>query len=557
MRSLAPVSLKNYETKVFICGWTIEIEERESQFRFNVLLDSSFPFSPIRVALPDDSKYLQWPHVEDHGVLCLPETWVPAEDLESAIKTSLIDAIDLVKNCRSDAFIAAESKKEFISYWNRGRDVSAGRLRSLLDADNGDHRFISLWRGKKYIVVGENDKQISQWLDHSGIDSSGPYEQAVYLSLNEGPGLPLPQAPKQFLDILGHSAPGANSLLSRLSPFESNTFVLGAPGGAGKGLFGGYLRKVNQRGFRKGRRPPLKIISATWKRWSTFSRISVDRYDPGWVHGRGVSVDQNKLFDSHVVVLGCGSLGSHVAVRLAQLGIGSLTLIDPEDLAASNVGRHALGIENVGYNKADKLALHLQRRFPHLRSIRPLHERWEEVADEPSSALYSADLIISCIGEWSSEANLSAWHRKTFSDIPVIYGWLGSEGATSHAVLVRSDGPSLRCLLAEDGNLKVAEATFQNTNLIQTEPACGTQFQPYGPLDVGHAELLVSRLCVDAIRGMINAPVHRVQACSTPDLIELGGVWSKEHLEMRPEGYQGPIQFDRTFQSCGTCGQCR
>ncbi len=52
---------------------------------------------------------------------------------------------------------------------------------------------------------------------------------------------------------------------------------------------------------------------------------------------------EHAVFSSlHIAVVGGGSLGSEIINILARTGVGSLTLVDPEDFAEENVGRHVL-----------------------------------------------------------------------------------------------------------------------------------------------------------------------------------------------------------------------
>lgn len=64
--------------------------------------------------------------------------------------------------------------------------------------------------------------------------------------------------------------------------------------------------------------------------------------------------DQQQRFrDAHVVILGMGGTGSWIALLLAQLGIGHLTLVDDDPVNISNLTRQALYTErDVGRNKA-------------------------------------------------------------------------------------------------------------------------------------------------------------------------------------------------------------
>lgn len=48
---------------------------------------------------------------------------------------------------------------------------------------------------------------------------------------------------------------------------------------------------------------------------------------------------QKKLKDTHVVVIGVGGVGSHIAQQLAHLGVGKLTIIDKDGLEDTNLNR--------------------------------------------------------------------------------------------------------------------------------------------------------------------------------------------------------------------------
>ncbi|WP_035246201.1 HesA/MoeB/ThiF family protein [Desulfogranum mediterraneum] len=69
---------------------------------------------------------------------------------------------------------------------------------------------------------------------------------------------------------------------------------------------------------------------------------------------------QRLLATSHVAVVGCGGLGGFVAEELARIGIGRLTLFDPDRFSPSNCNRqlNALG-STLGENKARVAAARL------------------------------------------------------------------------------------------------------------------------------------------------------------------------------------------------------
>ena len=74
--------------------------------------------------------------------------------------------------------------------------------------------------------------------------------------------------------------------------------------------------------------------------------------------------DVGLLSEASVLVAGCGSGGSQVALQLAMSGIRNFFLLDKEELEVENVIRHACGLRYVGQDKIDALADVLLDRNP-------------------------------------------------------------------------------------------------------------------------------------------------------------------------------------------------
>ena len=74
---------------------------------------------------------------------------------------------------------------------------------------------------------------------------------------------------------------------------------------------------------------------------------------------------QQKMQDAKVLVIGCGGLGSPIAVYLASSGIGELHLVDFDTVAISNLHRQVMfTLEDVGKYKAEVLTSFIQKRAP-------------------------------------------------------------------------------------------------------------------------------------------------------------------------------------------------
>lgn len=74
---------------------------------------------------------------------------------------------------------------------------------------------------------------------------------------------------------------------------------------------------------------------------------------------------QKLLQSAKVLVIGCGGLGSPVAVYLASSGIGSIHLVDFDVVSASNLHRQVFySMDDIGKYKAEILCKFLQQRAP-------------------------------------------------------------------------------------------------------------------------------------------------------------------------------------------------
>src|SRR5688572_11153576 len=89
---------------------------------------------------------------------------------------------------------------------------------------------------------------------------------------------------------------------------------------------------------------------------------------------------------SSVLLIGGGALGGMVADLLVRGGLRHLTILDNDDLEAGNLGRHVLGMDNLGKGKAHALARKLNLSSPHA-NVESIHcvfpPRNEEEHPEP------------------------------------------------------------------------------------------------------------------------------------------------------------------------------
>lgn len=85
-------------------------------------------------------------------------------------------------------------------------------------------------------------------------------------------------------------------------------------------------------------------------------------YDAIYAEPYGIRLNPayERLKGSKVAIVGCGSVGSKVAVQLARSGVGSFVLVDGDVLSAGNLVRNELDWRSVGVHKAPALGARLK-----------------------------------------------------------------------------------------------------------------------------------------------------------------------------------------------------
>ncbi len=135
-------------------------------------------------------------------------------------------------------------------------------------------------------------------------------------------------------------------------------------------------------------------------------------------------VEQQRLHNATVAVIGCGGLGGFVIEELARLGVGRMLLCDPDTFSPSNRNRQLLALaETIGQSKARVAARRIRSIHPRLRAV-PLNGRFEE----HETALFTdAEAVVDCLDSLAARrrlATLCANHR-----LPLIHGavtgWYG------------------------------------------------------------------------------------------------------------------------------------
>ncbi|MCH9781721.1 HesA/MoeB/ThiF family protein [Methylophilaceae bacterium] len=114
---------------------------------------------------------------------------------------------------------------------------------------------------------------------------------------------------------------------------------------------------------------------------------------------------QEKLLNSHALIVGAGGLGSPVAIYLASSGVGTLTVCDFDDVDLSNLQRQILHSEStIGINKAVS-AKHFLNKVNLEINVIPVEGKLD-IASMKKIAI-NADVIIDCSDNFTTRYALN------------------------------------------------------------------------------------------------------------------------------------------------------
>src|SRR5216684_4252859 len=167
---------------------------------------------------------------------------------------------------------------------------------------------------------------------------------------------------------------------------------------------------------------------------------------------------EHAVFSSlHIAVVGGGSLGSEIINILARTGVGSLTLVDPEDFAEENVGRHVLTGDSVGKSKVEELSRHVARINPDCR-VTALKERFD------ASLLSSRpDLIVSTADSFQASSLVNSYALR--ENIPAVFGGVWGEASVAEIVyVIPGKTPCYECYGAFRRNVEIPHDTRRYTD---------------------------------------------------------------------------------------------
>jgi|TARA_B110000116_G_scaffold221262_1_gene199707 adenylyltransferase/sulfurtransferase len=99
-----------------------------------------------------------------------------------------------------------------------------------------------------------------------------------------------------------------------------------------------------------------------------FTRKQIDRYSRQVILKKIGVIGQKKLFNSSVLIVGAGGLGSPIAIYLTALGIGKIGVIDKDKVEISNLTRQIIfSNDDIKKNKSTASVNNLKKINPDVK----------------------------------------------------------------------------------------------------------------------------------------------------------------------------------------------
>ena len=166
---------------------------------------------------------------------------------------------------------------------------------------------------------------------------------------------------------------------------------------------------------------------------------------------------QEKLAQSHALIVGAGGLGSPVALYLGAGGVGRLTICDFDNVDLTNLQRQVIHTtQAVGTNKAVSAQQTLRAINPEITVV-PIPRKSTE--DEFAALAREADVVIDCSDNFRTRYALNSICVRLKK--PLVSGAaIGFEGQVTVFDMRHDDSPCYHCLFPDmgaDGEMRCAE----------------------------------------------------------------------------------------------------
>lgn len=490
-------------------GWRLRWRGREIEIQ----VDADFPLSVARVYLVGYSRAQAEPHVDHDGKLCLATRAVPGDRIR-AVQAALADAFRLLSENEARQH-DDDFREDFGLYWLSW----ATRRDACVEVMPGAQGAGKTTLGRA-VILNRRALVFQSKADASKVCSNligqvpKSFKETPVISIDPLPAPDrYPETAEELWDLVEARSHDGIDLLKRLissTPKEALVVLAGKAPSGREHYAALWLQRPLDRSGRPQKRRSLRYgieksdapARSMFKRFK-LERIATQRMD--LASSRLPEGVQRQIANAKVIVAGCGALGAGVARMLAHAGVEHMWLVDPEVLGWENIRRHVLGAPHVGGGKAKFLANNIRTGLPMIGFVEGYVSTFATFAREHPEAVNQANLIVCCTGDWAADLSVEHALAQPGNESQAVFGWMEPHALATHAVLIGRSGARFADGFDEQGQFRLPVVSGGKP----PPPECGGASTPFGAVELAHAQALVAKLAIDALRGLVAAPLWR------------------------------------------------
>lgn len=208
-------------------------------------------------------------------------------------------------------------------------------------------------------------------------------------------------------------------------------------------------------------------------------------------------LESSVMLDKTAVLIGCGSVGSFVAMELARSGVGRFVLIDTDTLEVHNICRHQCGFDDLGRYKVDAVRDKIWNINP-LAEVVTFRAPVERVPYDQLAPYLGRNTVI--VGGGDNRASADAGCKlacKTDSSFVATCCW---NRAFAGEVFYWQSGHGLSCYECALGGLIDADRPDAHSHYFgDDEDATKTSFEPGVAIDIDFVTVIALKLILDLL----------------------------------------------------------
>lgn len=476
----------------------VDIDVNNEVLEFNLIakfIDFPLYIPKIYIASQDLKKVYGIPHINKHGFICTFENsntqtnmFMPFEILDHCLRK----AKNIIKS-GLEGINKPDYEVEFNAYWN---DYSENKIAvlSTLDHSINNPKDIKLYKltnkfsGYDYVLTSE-DSDSNQLI--TKIKSLGNFKEykAFYVGVIAGNEPLFLNKNYSTIDLIKKNNPKIIPLLIEYVNSTNNPIIIFSKNINNNNVYLGwqYLTLKKKNIFCPSELSNFEILSIPFYIYNSqlsVTRIIPDVYTRERLQSR--SSGEQTIKDLSIGMIGLGSIGSNLIPFLKNININQFTFVDPDNLGIENLGRHLLGINYRGINKALAIKDYLELQNLYYK-IQVSTKSITDIIAYDNDFLSLCDFLFVCIGHTNTECFIDMALKNGLIKQPIFFIWVEPYLAGGHCVYITSNTKTNFKDLFEKSYYKnniISKEEYKKKNFSKQESGCQTSFVPYSGLNV-------------------------------------------------------------------------